>query len=209
MAFEKELAIVVSRDAQGRVRSLPLAETHQFQQVCDWVIAPASVDHAVEMMAYNMAASLLTELNYVGVLAVEFFYGPDGLQVNEVAPRTHNSAHFSIEACSSSQFDQQLCIAAGLPVPATDLHAPGALMVNLLGLQKGAESSLDERLAKLRSCDRFHLHWYGKDCETPGRKLGHVTVLLHGVDAPSRQLEAETALKHIRSIWPTQDTVCA
>ena len=121
VSFEKELAIVVSRDAQGRVRSLPLAETHQFQQVCDWVIAPASVDHAVEMMAYNMAASLLTELNYVGVLAVEFFYGPDGLQVNEVAPRTHNSAHFSIEACSSSQFDQQLCIAAGLPVPETHL----------------------------------------------------------------------------------------
>ncbi|KZR69230.1 N5-carboxyaminoimidazole ribonucleotide synthase [Prochlorococcus marinus str. MIT 1313] len=207
--FEKELAIVVSRDAQGRVRSLPLAETHQFQQVCDWVIAPASVDHAVEMMAYNMAASLLTELNYVGVLAVEFFYGPEGLQVNEVAPRTHNSAHFSIEACSSSQFDQQLCIAAGLPVPATHLNAPGALMVNLLGLQKWAASSLDERLAKLRSCDRFHLHWYGKDCETPGRKLGHVTVLLNGVDAPSRQLEAESALKHIRSIWPTQDTVCA
>ena len=204
--FEKELAIVASRDQQGRVRSLPLAETHQSQQVCDWVIVPASVEHAVEAMAYNMAASLLMKLNYVGVLAIEFFYGPDGLQVNEIAPRTHNSAHFSIEACSSSQFDQQLCIAAGLPVPSPELTAPGAVMVNLLGLAEGKASSLAERLSRLRSVDQFHVHWYGKDIETPGRKLGHVTVLLNGVDAVSRRNEARGVLERIRSIWPTQGT---
>ena len=90
--------------------------------------------NCLEATAYNIAASLLTHLNYVGVMALEFFYGPQGLMVNEVAPRTHNSGHFSIEACSSSQFDQQLCITAGLPVPPTELVAPGALMVNLLGL---------------------------------------------------------------------------
>ncbi|MFL0736525.1 MAG: ATP-grasp domain-containing protein, partial [Prochlorococcus sp.] len=204
--FEKELAIVASRDQQGRVRSLPLAETHQSQQVCDWVIVPASVEHAVEAMAYNMAASLLMKLNYVGVLAIEFSYGPDGLQVNEIAPRTHNSAHFSIEACSSSQFDQQLCIAAGLPVPSPELTAPGAVMVNLLGLAEGKASSLAERLSRLRSVDQFHVHWYGKDIETPGRKLGHVTVLLNGVDAVSRRNEARGVLERIRSIWPTQGT---
>ncbi|HGY5536086.1 MAG: 5-(carboxyamino)imidazole ribonucleotide synthase [Prochlorococcus sp.] len=204
--FEKELAIVASRDLKGRVRCLPLAETHQFQQVCDWVIAPASVEHAVEAMAYNMAASLLMKLNYVGVLAIEFFYGPDGLQVNEIAPRTHNSAHFSIEACNSSQFDQQLCIAAGLPVPSPELKAPGALMVNLLGLVEGKVASLADRLSSLRSFEHFHVHWYGKGCETPGRKLGHVTVLLNGVDAVSRGKEAASVLDRIRSIWPTQGT---
>jgi 5-(carboxyamino)imidazole ribonucleotide synthase len=132
--YERELALVVSRDVHGRVRSFPLVETHQSQQVCDWVLAPASVDQGVEAQAYNVAASLLTKLNYVGVLALEFFFGPAGLQVNEVAPRTHNSGHFSIEACNSSQFDQQLCIAAGLAVPAPEMTSNAALMVNLLGL---------------------------------------------------------------------------
>ena len=83
---------------KGRVRSFPLVETHQSQQVCALVLAPAAVDQRVEAQAYNVAASLLTKLNYVGVLALEFFFGPDGLQVNEIAPRTHNSGHYSIEA---------------------------------------------------------------------------------------------------------------
>ena len=106
--YERELALVVSRDTSGCVRAFPLVETHQSQQVCDWVLAPAAVPQAVEALAFNAASSLLTKLNYVGVLALEFFFGPDGLQVNEIAPRTHNSGHFSIEACTSSQFDQQL-----------------------------------------------------------------------------------------------------
>ena len=105
--FERELALVVSRDASGSVRAFPLVETHQSQQVCDWVLAPAAVPQAVEALAYNAASSLLTKLNYVGVMALEFFHGPMGLQVNEIAPRTHNSGHFSIDACSSSQSPSQ------------------------------------------------------------------------------------------------------
>ena len=201
VAYDHELALVVSRDSNGRVRSFPLVETHQHRQVCDWVLAPAPVDQAVEAPAYNVAASLLTKLNYVGVLALEFFLGPDGLQVNEIAPRTHNSGHFSIEACSSSQFDQQLCIAAGLPVPAPELTSNGALMVNLLGLQ-APEMSLDDRLAALRALPDAHLHWYDKSPETPGRKLGHVTVLLSGSDASARANQARDALERIRRIWP-------
>lgn len=200
--FERELALVASRDATGQVRCLPLVETHQTNQVCDWVIAPAVVEHAVEAMAYNVVASLLTKLDYQGVLAIEFFYGPAGLQVNEIAPRTHNSAHFSIEACSSSQFDQQLCIASDLSVPAPALISAGALMVNLLGLPKGRASSIEQRLSELRRCDGFHVHWYGKELETPGRKLGHVTVLLRGVDAVSRDQEAAMILERVRAIWP-------
>ena len=84
--FERELAMVVSRDASGSVRAFPLVETHQSQQVCDWVLAPAAVPQAVEALAYNAATSLLTKLNYVGVLALEFFFGSAGLQVNEIAP---------------------------------------------------------------------------------------------------------------------------
>ena len=202
VSYERELALICSRDRQGRVRSYHLVETHQSHQVCDWVLAPASVDQSLEAQAYNMAASLLTKLNYVGVLALEFFYGKDGLQVNEIAPRTHNSGHFSIEACNSSQFDQQLCIAADLKVPSPELIHAGALMVNLLGVAPDQAAPLEQRLEALRSRPEAHLHWYGKTPESPGRKLGHVTVLLKGETAAARHREALKALSEIRAIWP-------
>ena len=200
--YELELALVVSRDQRGRIRHFPLVQTHQHQQVCDWVLAPAPVDPSVAALAYNVAASLMTKLGYVGVLALEFFYGPAGLQVNEIAPRTHNSGHFSIEACTSSQFDQQLCIAAGLPVPDPELKSRGALMVNLLGLDSERHAPLDQRLEALEAMPGLHLHWYGKSPETPGRKLGHVTLLLEGDTVATRRDEAESALAAIRRIWP-------
>ena len=202
--YELELALVVSRDQKGRIRHFPLVQTHQHQQVCDWVLAPAPVDPSVAALAYNVAASLMTKLSYVGVLALEFFYGPAGLQVNEIAPRTHNSGHFSIEACTSSQFDQQLCIAAGLPVPEPELTSCGALMVNLLGLDPALHAPLDQRLQALEAIQGLHLHWYGKSPETPGRKLGHVTLLLEGDTVLKRCDEADEALAAIRKIWPLQ-----
>ena len=202
--YELELALVVSRDQRGRIRHFPLVQTHQHQQVCDWVLAPAPVDPSVAALAYNVAASLMTKLGYVGVLALEFFYGPAGLQVNEIAPRTHNSGHFSIEACTSSQFDQQLCIAAGLPVPDPELKSRGALMVNLLGLAPERHPPLDQRLEALEAMPGLHLHWYGKSPETPGRKLGHVTLLLEGDTLLKRRDEAESALAAIRRIWPLE-----
>ena len=200
--YELELALVVSRDQRGRIRHFPLVQTHQHHQVCDWVLAPAPVDPSVAALAYNVAASLMTKLSYVGVLALEFFYGPAGLQVNEIAPRTHNSGHFSIEACTSSQFDQQLCIAAGLPVPEPELKSRGALMVNLLGLDPDRHTPLDQRLQALKEIPGVHLHWYNKSPETPGRKLGHVTLLLEGDTVAQRRDEAESALVAIRRIWP-------
>ncbi len=202
--YELELALVVSRDQRGRIRHFPLVQTHQHQQVCDWVLAPAPVDPSVAALAYNVAASLMTKLGYVGVLALEFFYGPAGLQVNEIAPRTHNSGHFSIEACTSSQFDQQLCIAAGLPVPDPELKSRGALMVNLLGLDPERHPPLDQRIEALEAIPGLHLHWYGKSPETPGRKLGHVTLLLEGDTLLKRRDEAELALATIRRIWPLE-----
>ena len=202
--YELELALVVSRDQRGRIRHFPLVQTHQHQQVCDWVLAPAPVDPSVAALAYNVAASLMTKLGYVGVLALEFFYGPAGLQVNEIAPRTHNSGHFSIEACTSSQFDQQLCIAAGLPVPDPELKSRGALMANLLGLDPERHPPLDQRLEALEAMPGLHLHWYGKSPETPGRKLGHVTLLLEGDTLLKRRDEAESALAAIRRIWPLE-----
>ena len=203
ISFDKELSIVSSRDSKGIVRSLPIVETYQSKQVCDWVLAPADINHDVDLMVRNIAASLLAELQYVGVIAIEFFYGSEGLLVNEIAPRTHNSGHFSIDACSSSQFDQQICITSGIDVPIPEMLVNGALMANLLGLQSNYPTSLTQRLDNLRSIPGLNVHWYEKEEEKKGRKLGHVTYLLNNKDALSRKKEALDVLQTIRSIWPT------
>ena len=203
VSFDKELSIVSSRDSKGIVRCLPIVETFQSKQVCDWVLAPADIKHDVELMVKNIVSSLLAELDYVGVLAIEFFYGSEGLLVNEIAPRTHNSGHFSIDACSSSQFDQQICITSGIDVPMPEMLVNGALMANLLGLQSNYPISLTQRLDDLRGIPGVNVHWYEKEEEKKGRKLGHVTYLLNSKDALSRKKEALDVLKTIRSIWPT------
>jgi len=203
VSFDKELSIVSSRDSKGIVRCLPIVETFQSKQVCDWVLAPADIKHDVELMVKNIVSSLLAELDYVGVLAIEFFYGSEGLLVNEIAPRTHNSGHFSIDACSSSQFDQQICIASGIDAPIPEMLVNGALMANLLGLQSNYPISLTQRLDDLRGIPGVNVHWYEKEEEKKGRKLGHVTYLLNNKDALSRKKEALDVLKTIRSIWPT------
>ncbi len=203
VSFDKELSIVSSRDSKGIVRSLPIVETYQSKQVCDWVLAPAHINHDVELMVRNIVSSLLAELDYVGVIAIEFFYGSEGLLVNEIAPRTHNSGHFSIDACSSSQFDQQICITSGIDVPMPEMLVNGALMANLLGLQSDYPITLTQRLDDLRSLPGLNVYWYEKEDEKKGRKLGHVTYLLNNKDPLSRKKEALDVLKTIRSIWPT------
>ena len=203
VSFDKELSIVSSRDSKGIVRCLPIVETFQSKQVCDWVLAPADIKNDVELMVKNIVSSLLAELDYIGVLAIEFFYGSEGLLVNEIAPRTHNSGHFSIDACSSSQFDQQICITSGIDAPIPEMLVNGALMANLLGLQSNYPISLTQRLDDLRGIPGVNVHWYEKEEEKKGRKLGHVTYLLNNKDALSRKKEALDVLKTIRSIWPT------
>jgi 5-(carboxyamino)imidazole ribonucleotide synthase len=201
VAFELELALVAARDQRGNVVCYPLVQTHQQQQVCDWVLFPAPVNHAVEAFARNIAASVLTALDYVGLLAIEFFYGPAGLQINELAPRTHNSGHYTIEACACSQFGQQLRLAALLPMGSPEPLVPGALMVNLLG-REGTQDRDEADCQKLAALPGAHLHWYGKSESSPGRKLGHLTLLLQSSGAEALRLEAQAKLQQVRSIWP-------
>ncbi len=201
VGFEQELALVACRDRHGQVACYPLVQTHQHRRVCDWVLFPAPVDHRVEVFARNVAASLLTALDYVGVLSIEFFYGASGLQVNELAPRTHNSGHLTIEACRTSQFAQQVRIVAGLPMGATEAVVPGALMVNLLAPEAGDDEQLTRRRA-LEALPGAHLHWYGKRGGGVGRKLGHLTLLLDGSTAEERELQRQRLLAEVRAIWP-------
>jgi 5-(carboxyamino)imidazole ribonucleotide synthase len=206
VSFDLELAVVAARDCQGEVVCLPVVQTHQHQQVCDWVLAPYEASHALQQAVRNIAASLLTALNYVGVLSIELFYGPRGLLINELAPRTHNSGHYSIEACDRSQFDLQLLCVAGQTVAEPELVAAGALMVNLLGFEERAAedpaSHYEPQRQALAQLADAHLHWYGKAGSSMGRKLGHVTLLLHQGDAAARRAEAMQRLEQVRQIWP-------
>ena len=127
--YKNEFALVGSRDFDGTIRFFPIVETFQKNNVCDWVFSPAEVNYDLETFAINIFSSIVNELNYVGVMAIEFFYGDTGLLINEIAPRTHNSAHFSIEACSSSQFDQYICISSGIKPPEINMVSQGSLMI--------------------------------------------------------------------------------
>jgi len=206
VAFDQELALVAARDSAGEVACFPLVQTHQHQQVCDWVLAPVEASHALQQRARNIAASLLTSLNYVGVLSIEFFFGQRGLLVNELAPRTHNSGHYTIEACSLSQFDQQLLTVGGALAPEPELVVPGALMVNLLGFEHRHDddpaADYGPQRAALEALPQAHLHWYGKQGSSIGRKLGHVTVLLQQLEPQARRQEAMLRLEQVRQIWP-------
>lgn len=205
VSFDMELAQVACRDQLGQVRCFPLVQTNQRDQVCDWVVYPAPVPHAVEAYARNVAMSLVTSLNYVGVMGIEFFYGPQGLMVNEVAPRVHNSGHLTLEACRTNQFAQQVRIVAGLPMGLTEPHVKGALMVNLLGYaaNESAEVQADyqQQRQALEAMDGATLHWYGK-APRLGRKLGHVTFLLHAEGHEQREAECAKHLQEVREVWP-------
>ncbi len=203
--FELELAQVVCRDVTGEVKCFPLVQTCQRNQVCDWVLFPAPVSHAVESCARNVAMSLVTSLNYVGVMGIEFFYGPRGLLVNEIAPRVHNSGHLTLEACTTNQFAQQVRIVAGLPMGPTDAIVSGALMINLLGYEgpetADAESNHWLQRKALEAMPGAHLHWYGKRPKK-GRKLGHITFVMEAKDTQQREEERQRLLSAVRAVWP-------
>jgi len=201
--FENELALVGSRDHNGKIRVFPIVETFQSNHVCDWVLSPASTDYDLNLFALNIFSSIVNQLNYVGVLGIEFFYGVNGLLINEIAPRTHNSAHFSIEACSSSQFDQYVCISSGITPPEIKMNCEGAIMINLLGLKKDFPTSIEARIKMLSKINGSNLHLYGKSQETLGRKMAHITFLLNGKTHIERYKESQEILIKVRDIWPS------
>lgn len=209
VVFEMELAQVVCRDQLGNVKCFPLVQTHQRDQVCEWVLFPAPVCHRVEACARNVAMSLVTSLNYVGVMAIEFFYGSRGLLVNEVAPRVHNSGHFTLEACPTNQFAQHVRIVCGLPLGQVEPVVKGALMVNLLGYAPpdAADAKVDHlpQRKALEAIPGAHLYWYGKS-PRPGRKLGHVTFVLEAEGQRQREEERVRRLAQVRSLWPWPET---
>jgi 5-(carboxyamino)imidazole ribonucleotide synthase len=170
--FEREVSVVAARSACGEVAHYGLIENEHRHHILDCSIAPARVAPAIVREATAIAESILHELDITGVLCVEFFLTKEGrLFVNELAPRPHNSGHLTIDACVTSQFEQQLRAVAGLPLGSTALLGPVA-MVNLLGdLWQDGEPLWPAACA----FPGVKLHLYGKHEARPGRKMGHLT----------------------------------
>jgi 5-(carboxyamino)imidazole ribonucleotide synthase len=188
LALQLEISVILARAADGTVEVFPVAENRHARGILDVTIAPARIPDALAAEATALATRLAQALEYVGVLAVEMFVVDGRLLVNEIAPRPHNSGHYTIDACRTSQFEQQVRVLCGLPLGDPTLHTP-AVMVNLLGDIWGAgEPRWD---AVLRHAGA-HLHLYGKREARPGRKMGHVTVC---ETDPARALEVALAIR--------------
>ena len=190
--FERELACLVVRALDGSMAEYPVVETRQDPRlhICREVLAPANVPAGVATRAAAIAAGAVEAVGGVGAFGVELFLLGDGqVWINELAPRPHNSAHYSIEACWTSQFDNHVRAVLGMPLGDTALRTPAAAMVNLLG--SGAPPVDDASLRAALAEPHAYAHLYGKAENRPGRKMGHVTALGHN---------PEEALARARSV---------
>jgi len=169
--FACELSSIVARNEKGEIAAYPVVENRHVNHILDTTVAPAEIPAAVAAEAERIARHVAERLDLVGLLAVEMFLTKSGeLLVNELAPRPHNSGHWTIDACMTSQFEQLVRAICGLPLGSTDRHS-NAVMKNLIGDEVETwRDALTDPTA--------HLHLYGKGKSSPGRKMGHVTRLL-------------------------------
>lgn len=194
--FERELAVMVVRGRGVETRAYPVVETVQQQHICHIVRAPASISAQTADAARALAVRAVEAINGVGVFGVELFLLPDGTVLyNEIAPRPHNSGHYTIEGCVTSQFENHIRAVLGWPLGDVSLTAPAAVMVNLLGARNGLSNPQGIRAALTIS--DAHVHIYGKRESRIGRKMGHITVLadtLEAAETRARQAAAQVEL---------------
>lgn len=190
--LEAELSVVLARGGDGELRPFPVAENTHREGILETTVVPATVPARLAADALELAGRVAAALEYVGVLAVEMFVAGGALSVNELAPRPHNSGHWTLDACATDQFEQQLRALCGLPLGEVELLSPVA-MVNLLGdLWAGGAPRWEEVFRRPGA----KLHLYGKLEPRPGRKMGHLNVLARTPEQALRlALEARDALR--------------
>lgn len=190
--LQREVSVIGARGVDGATAFYPVFDNTHRNHILDVTVAPADIPGALARQAVEVTRDVLEGLDYVGILCIEFFITRDGrLLVNELAPRPHNSGHLTFDACVTSQFEQQVRAVCGLPLGATDLLKPAA-MVNLLGdVWQYGEPDWAAALAM----PDVKLHLYGKASPRPGRKMGHLTVMASTTaDARARALDARARL---------------
>ena len=185
LSLDLEVSVVMARNANGDSECFTLAENQHSNGILDISIVPARTTQDLLDKAKQVANELAEKLEYVGVLAVEFFISNDKLLVNEIAPRPHNSGHFTIDACVTSQYEQQVRALCGLPLGSPQSHN-ASVMVNLLGdlwFPKGSEKSIEPAWNVLTTTPNLKLHFYGKTSARSGRKMGHFVVVDRQMDS--------------------------
>lgn len=193
--FTGELAVMVTRGIDGSMVNYPVVESVQKDHICHIVRAPARIDTSLSDRAIDMARKAVTTIDGVGSIGVEMFLTRDNeIILNEMAPRVHNSGHYTIEACECSQFENHVRAILGLPLGSCAMIAPAAIMINLLGEEEGSgyPTGIDQALTVAGA----HVHVYGKESTRVGRKMGHITAL--GQSMEEAEQKAATAAKHIR-----------
>ncbi len=174
--FTKELAVLIARNESGETVVYPCVETVQYRHICHEVIAPAEIDESIQKEAQNIALKAVESINGVGVFGVELFLTKrNQILINEIAPRPHNSGHYTIEACQTSQFENCIRAVCNLPLGSSKLLTPAAAMVNLLGERDGSGVPTD--ITPLLRHNSVWLHLYNKKSSRTGRKMGHITAI--------------------------------
>ncbi len=194
--FELEISVLVARSKDGDVRVWPVQENQHVNGILDLTIVPARIDESLCEKAQALAKCLVTALDYVGVLCVEMFVTRNGVLLNEIAPRPHNSGHYTIDACTTSQFEQQVRMLAGAPLGDTSL-VRAAVMVNVLGdVWFDAATAMQPAWAEVLALPGTHLHLYGKAEPRRARKMGHITCTAQSVaQALGTAAEVKRALR--------------
>lgn len=174
--FSKELAVIIARNQNGETVVYPTVETVQYKHICHEVVAPVQIDEHLRKEAQRIALEAVKSINGVGVFGIELFLTKDNkILINEIAPRPHNSGHYSIEACHTSQFENAIRAVCNLPLGSGDLICGGACMINLLGEHN--ESGVPSDLTELLRHPKVSLHLYNKKKSRIGRKMGHITAI--------------------------------
>lgn len=173
--FTQELAVMVVRNLAGDIRCYPVVETIQQNHICHVVKAPAAISADIAAKAQDIAIQAVNAIHGVGVFGVELFALEGDMLLNEIAPRPHNSGHYTIEGCVTSQFENHVRAVMGLPLGITTLSAPAVVMVNILGQRQG-QATLDS-VNRALAVEGAHVHIYSKAEVRIGRKMGHVTAL--------------------------------
>ena len=198
--FKNELAVIVVRNPKGEIKTYPVVEMefHPEANQVEYVICPARIDEKVALKARNLALQISEAFGHVGLLAVEMFQTEnDEILINEVAPRPHNSGHYSIESSYTSQFENHLRSVLNLPLGNTDSKVAG-IMVNLVGAEGFSGPVIYENIEKIMAIDGVTPHIYGKKETRPFRKMGHVTIVNEDM-AEARKI-AEEVKNSIRVI---------
>lgn len=191
--FDKELAVMVARDVRGSVSLYPIVQTIHERNICTEVLVPAPVSSEIIQRAETVAKKVAGLLDGAGTFGIELFLTKDGeVLVNEIAPRVHNSGHYTTEACRTSQFEQHVRAVTGLPLGDTSLVVPAAVMINILGERDG-ETQV-KGTPDVLAIPGASLHLYGKSPTKVDRKMGHITVTADTVDeAQARARQARKA----------------